>query len=163
MICGCPSAPIKQIRKSLSRCRCKIRGPACAPCTDSLLLTPPCWSIREQQGTKPRVLGEIHANFLPIRFGSDKRACDAHQRQFLLGVRRYIRCYRMYLRHRPETAPPRSMGREALRLSSRRASSPPSSSQQWALAASFVTGADSRDSAFRPIPLRSAPTVPSLR
>ena len=94
MICGCPSAPIKQIRKSLSRCRCKIPGPACAPCTDSLLLTPPCWSIREQQGTKPRVLGEIHANFLPIRFGSDKRACDAHQRQFFLGVRRYIRCDR---------------------------------------------------------------------
>ena len=38
----------------------------------------------------------------------------------------------------------------------------PSSPRTWAEAASFLHGVCSRDSTFQPIPLRSAPSVPSL-
>ena len=118
----------------------------------------------EQTITRLFSLGETFANLWFVWFGSDRRACEASLRQCLLGIQRYIlfdRPPRQLLGRMAPASSARdsasalrdggpSQLREVLCMSSRRSSSSPSSSQQWAEVTSSLNGVCSRDSTFQP-------------
>ena len=125
-----------------------------------------CWSISnlEQKVTRLFSLCETFANLWFVWFGSDRRACEVRLRQCLLGIQRCIRFDRSPRQLLGRMAPASSARdsasalrdggpsqlREVLCMSSRRSSSSPSSSQQWAEVTSSLNGVCSRDSTFQP-------------
>ena len=154
------------------------------PCTQgfvTILFTLPLAGALASHSLEPRAnnnklfsLGETFANLRAVRFDSDGRAFAmsigenmSFEDTKVSPVRSSFLYWQDDFPHRPEAAPPRSVTaalaplREALCLSSRRSSSLPSSSQRRA-AASFLYGVDSCDWRCQPLPLRSAPTVPTL-